>query len=150
MHNKTEGGSGLLVLILTFGVFGILNTEMGVIGMLPLIADTFQVSVPQAGWTVTIFALVIAVCGPITPMLFSRFDRKTVMLSALGVFIISNVVSMFTESFAVLLVSRAVPAIIHTVYVFIGGSAGMVLGVPAASFIASETSTLWQCFSLPP
>ena len=29
MHNKTEGGSGLLVLILTFGVFGILNTEMG-------------------------------------------------------------------------------------------------------------------------
>ena len=26
MHNKTEGGSGLLVLILTFGVFGILNT----------------------------------------------------------------------------------------------------------------------------
>lgn len=163
MHNKTEGGSGLLVLILTFGVFGILNTEMGVIGMLPLIADTFQVSVPQAGWTVTVFALVIAVCGPITPMLFSRFDRKTVMLSALGVFIISNVVSMFTESFAVLLVSRAVPAIFHPVYVsmaftvaatsvakedapkavakvFIGVSAGMVLGVPAASFIASETS----------
>ena len=163
MHNKTEGGSGLLVLLLTFGVFGILNTEMGVIGMLPLIADTFQVSVPEAGWTVTIFALVIAVCGPITPMLFSRFDRKTVMLSALGVFIISNVVSMFPESFAVLLVSRAVPAIFHPVYVsmaftvaaasvakedapkviakvFIGVSAGMVLGVPAASFIASETS----------
>ena len=150
MQNKTEGGSGLLVLILTFGVFSILNTEMGVIGMLPLIADTFQVSVPQAGWTVTVFALVIAVCGPITPMLFSRFDRKTVMLSALGVFIISNVVSMFTESFAVLLVSRAVPAIFHPVYVsmaftvaatsvakedapkavakvFIGVSAGMVL-----------------------
>ena len=169
MHNKTEGGSGLHVLILTFGVFSILNTEMGVIGMLPLIADTFQVSVPQAGWTVTVFALVIAVCGPITPMLFSRFDRKTVMLSALGVFIISNVVSMFTESFAVLLVSRAVPAIFHPVYVsmaftvaatsvakedapkavakvFIGVSAGMVLGVPAASFIASETSYAMAMF----
>lgn len=169
MHNKTNDGSGMLVLILTFGVFGILNTEMGVIGMLPLIADTFQVSVPEAGWTVTIFALVIAVCGPITPMLFSRFDRKTVMLSALGVFIISNVVSMFTESFAVLLVSRAVPAIFHPVYVsmaftvaatsvakedapkavakvFIGVSAGMVLGVPAASFIASETSYAMAMF----
>lgn len=169
MHNKTEGGSGLLVLILTFGVFGILNTEMGVIGMLPLIADTFQVSVPEAGWTVTVFALVIAVCGPITPMLFSRFDRKTVMLSALGVFIISNVISMLTDSFAVLLVSRAVPAIFHPVYVsmaftvaatsvakedapkavakvFIGVSAGMVLGVPAASFIASETSYAMAMF----
>lgn len=163
MDNKGSGGSGLLVLILTFGVFSILNTEMGVIGMLPLIADTFQVTVPQAGWTVTVFALVIAVCGPITPMLFSRFDRKAVMLLALGIFIASNVVSMLTESFAVLLVARAIPAIFHPVYVsmaftvaaasvakedapkavarvFIGVSAGMVLGVPAASFIASEAS----------
>ena len=47
--------------------------------MLPLIAETFQVTVPQAGWTVTIFALGIALCGPVTPMLFSRFDRKLVI-----------------------------------------------------------------------
>lgn len=162
-RSKRSSGSGLLVPILTLGVFGILNTEMGVIGMLPLIADTFQVTVPQAGWTVTIFALGIAVCGPVTPMLFSRFDRKPVMLLALGIFIISSVVSMLTEDFAVLLIARAVPAVFHPVYVsmaftlaassvakkdapkavarvFIGVSAGMVLGVPAASFIASETS----------
>ena len=144
-------GGGLTVLILTFGVFGILNTEMGVVGMLPLIADAFRVTVPQAGWTVTVFALVIAVCGPVTPVLFSRFNRKTVMLLALGVFIISNVVSMLTRDFAVLLVARAIPAMLHPVYVsmaftvaaasvaredapkavarvFIGVSAGMVLG----------------------
>lgn len=159
----TSSGSGLLVFILTLGVFSILNTEMGVIGMLPLIAETFGVTVPQAGWTVTVFALVIAVSGPTMPMLFSRFDRKTVMLTALGIFIVSNVVSMLTESFAVLLVTRAIPAFFHPVYVsmafsvaaasvpkaeapravsrvFIGVSAGMVLGVPIASFIASETS----------
>src|SRR5699024_7243177 len=106
-------GGGLTVLILTFGVFGILNTEMGVVGMLPLIADAFRVTVPQAGWTVTVFALVIAVCGPVTPVLFSRFNRKTVMLLALGVFIISNVVSMLTRDFAVLLVARAIPAMLH-------------------------------------
>ena len=156
-------GGGLTVLILTFGVFGILNTEMGVVGMLPLIADAFRVTVPQAGWTVTVFALVIAVCGPVTPVLFSRFNRKTVMLLALGVVIISNVVSMLTRDFAVLLVARAIPAMLHPVYVsmaftvaaasvaredapkavarvFIGVSAGMVLGVPAASLIASEVS----------
>lgn len=169
MDTKISDGSGLLVLILTFGVFGILNTEMGVIGMLPLIADTFQVTVPQAGWTVTIFALVIAVCGPVTPMLFSGFDRKAVMLLALGVFIAGNVVSMLTENFAVLLAARAIPAIFHPVYVsmaftvaatsvakkdapkavakvFIGVSAGMVLGVPAASFIAGEASYVMAMF----
>lgn len=155
--------SGLLVFILTLGVFGILNTEMGVIGMLPLIAETFNVTVPQAGWTVTVFALVVAVSGPILPMLFSRFERKLVMLLALGIFILGNVVSMLTESFTVLLIARAVPAFFHPVYVsmaftvaaasvpkedapkaiarvFIGVSAGMVLGVPIASFIASEVS----------
>lgn len=157
------GGSNLLVFILTLGVFGMLNTEMGVIGMLPLIADTFQVSVPQAGWVVTIFALVVALSGPIMPVLFSKFDRKTVMLLALGIFIVTSLVAAFTENFAVLLLTRAIPAFFHSVYVsmaftvaaasvsaqdapkavarvFIGVSAGMVLGVPAASFIASEAS----------
>ena len=131
--------------------------------MLPLIADTFQVSVPQAGWVVTIFALVVALSGPIMPVLFSKFDRKTVMLLALGIFIVTSLVAAFTENFAVLLLTRAIPAFFHPVYVsmaftvaaasvsaqdapkavarvFIGVSAGMVLGVPAASFIASEAS----------
>ena len=48
--NKLKLNSGgLLVFILTVGVFGIINTEMGVVGILPLIATTFNVSVPQAG-----------------------------------------------------------------------------------------------------
>lgn len=63
--SPTAGKNRLLLFILTLGVFGILNTEMGVIGMLPLIADTFNVTVPQAGWTVTVFALVVALSGPI-------------------------------------------------------------------------------------
>lgn len=149
--------------ILTLGVFGILNTEMGVIGMIPLVAETFGVSVPTAGWTVTIFAVGIAVCGPVTPMLFSRFNRKHVMLLSLGIFIASTLTGMLTSDFRVLLLSRAVPAVFHPVYVsmaftvaaasvtknegpkavarvFIGVSAGMVLGIPAAGFIASEWS----------
>lgn len=162
-QEAVTGKTNVLVFILTLGVFGILNTEMGVIGMLPLIADTFQITVPQAGWTVTVFALVVALSSPVMPVLFSKFDRKTVMLLALGIFIVANVVAMFTESFTVLLLTRAIPAFFHPVYVsmaftvaaasvskedapkavarvFIGVSAGMVLGVPAASFIASETS----------
>ena len=162
MHSSKTVHS-LLVPILTLGVFGIINTEMGVVGMMPIIAETFGVSVPQAGWTVTIFALIIAFCGPVTPMLFSRFNRKNVMVLALGVFIASCIGSMVTSDFMVLLILRAIPAFLHPVYVsmaftvaaasvpknqgpkavariFIGVSAGMVLGVPAASLIASEVS----------
>ena len=64
--------NSFIVPILTLGVFGIINTEMGVVGMIPTIAETFGVSVPEAGWTVTIFAISIALCAPATPMLFSR------------------------------------------------------------------------------
>lgn len=153
----------LLVFILTVGVFGIINTEMGVIGILPLIAETFHVTVPQAGLTVSIFALVVALSAPITPLLFSGMNRKTVMLLALGTFTLSNIISMMTSNFTVLLITRALPAFLHPVYVsmaftlaassvskekapkavarvFIGVSAGMVLGVPVTSFIASEVS----------
>ncbi len=41
--------NNLFIFILTIGVFGIINTEMGVIGILPLIADNFHVSVSKAG-----------------------------------------------------------------------------------------------------
>ncbi|MGX7184463.1 hypothetical protein [Enterococcus pallens] len=35
--------SSLLISILTIGVLGIMNTEMGIIGILPLIAENFTV-----------------------------------------------------------------------------------------------------------
>lgn len=155
--------SSLLVFILTVGVFGIINTEMGVVGILPQIAETFQVSVPTAGWTVSAFALIVAVSGPVMPLLFSGINRKRVMLLALGIFVISNIVSMITTNFTIILIARIIPAFLHPVYVsmafsvaassvpreqapkavsriFIGVSAGMVLGVPVTSLIASEAS----------
>ena len=88
-QSKLHSG-GLLVFILTVGVFGIINTEMGVVGILPLIAETFDVSVPQAGWTVSIFALVVAASAPVTPLLFLGVNRKKVMLLALGLFTLSS------------------------------------------------------------
>jgi predicted MFS family arabinose efflux permease len=97
----TANGAGLLVFILTLGVFGIINTEMGVVGILPLIAETFGVSVPTAGWTVSVFAFVVAFSGPIMPMLLSGFNRKAMMLTALGIFVLGNVISILTQSFTV-------------------------------------------------
>ncbi len=76
----------LLVFIVTIGVFGIINTEMGVIGILPSIADHFQVSVSKAGLLVSLFALAVAVSGPTMPLLFSGVDRKKMMLLVLGIF----------------------------------------------------------------
>ena len=48
MKKRLAYSPGRLVAILTFGVFGIINTEMGVVGIIPQIAETFGVTVPQA------------------------------------------------------------------------------------------------------
>lgn len=155
--------NNLLILILTIGVFGILNTEMGVIGLMPSIADQFNVSIATAGLTVSFFAIAIAISGPTMPLLFSGIDRKKIMLLVLGVFILGNIASIFISNFTILLIVRIILGLFHPIYcsmaftvaassvkpeeapkavskVFIGVSAGMVAGVPIASFIDSAFS----------
>lgn len=155
--------NSLLVYILAVGVFGILNTEMGFIGILPFVAAQFEVSIVEAGTLVSMFALGVAVAGPTMPVLFSGMNRKSVMLLVLGIFILGNLVSIFAESFKVLLLARVIPALFHPIYcsmafsvaassvkpelapkavakIVVGVSAGMVIGVPISNFIAGTFS----------
>lgn len=158
-----KNSKSLLIFILAVGVFGIINTEMGIIGILPSLASYFDVSVSTAGLLVSLFALAIAFAGPTMPLIFSSMNRKHVMILVLSIFIIGNVISVFTTQFSVALIARVIPAFFHPLYVamalsvagssvseqeapkaiskvFIGVSAGMVLGVPIVSFIAEAIS----------
>ncbi|MBB3125492.1 putative MFS family arabinose efflux permease [Paenibacillus rhizosphaerae] len=153
----------IIIFILALGIFGIINTEMGVIGILPQIANNFNISVSQAGLLVSLFALAVAISGPFLPMLFSRMNRKSAMLLVIGVFLIANIISIFAPNFTVALIARVVPAFLHPVYfsaaftaaaasvnqdqapkaiakVFMGLTAGMVIGIPISSFIADVAS----------
>ncbi len=155
--------NNLLIVILTLGTFGIINTEMGIIGILPSIANHFDVSVSKAGLLVSVFALTVSICGLIMPLLFSGVNRKKAMLLVLGIFILSNIVSLFATNFTIAVLARVIPAIFHPIYfsaaftvaanlvhkeeapkavakVLMGVSAGMVLGVPIASLLASTVS----------
>lgn len=160
--NKTLKKNNLL--ILAVGVFSILNTEMGVIGILPMISNEYGVSLTTAGLLVSLFALAIAVSGPVMPMLLSKFERKKIMVCILTLFTVGNTISAFAPNFPVLLSARVIPAFFHPVYVsfalasassfaekesdipkavskiMIGVSTGMVLGAPVASLIAGKTN----------
>ena len=152
-----------LILILTLGVFSIINTEMGVVGILPLISENYGVTVATAGMLVSMFALVVAASGPTMPLFFSGINRKKAMVLVLSVFTACNVISAFASNFPVVLITRVIPAFFQPVYVsmamsvagssvpekespkavarvIMGVSAGMVLGVPIVSYISSLTS----------
>lgn len=152
-----------LVAILAFGVFGILNTEMGVVGIVPEVARHYGVSVPDASLLVSGFALVVAIAAPIMPLVFSKINRKTVMLLTLGIFTVCNGAAALAPTFEALLALRVIPAAFHPLYtslalalasqmgtpeesakasskVFVGVSAGMVLGAPVSNALAAAIS----------
>jgi DHA1 family inner membrane transport protein len=153
------------VYVLALGAFALITTELGAIGILPQVAEAFGITIDRAGWLLSAFALVIALVGPWMTLLFSRVNRKFSLCFVLFVFFISNIASVFAPSFGILLLTRILPAFVHPVFwsvamsvaaasvetrrssravsiVFTGFSAGIVLGVPIASFAAGSNG--WQ------
>ncbi|MGE6514631.1 MFS transporter [Lysinibacillus sphaericus] len=153
----------LLISILALGVFGIITTEMGIIGVLPQVTEKFNISTSQAGLLVSIFSLVVAISGPFLTLLASSINRKVILLTAVLLFAISNVVYAYTTRFDVMLVFRIIPAIFHPVFfsvalvtaaklvspeksskavtkVFSGITVGFAFGVPLTSYLAEKIS----------
>ncbi|MCX4797275.1 MFS transporter [Streptomyces sp. NBC_01242] len=155
--------ASLTVLVLALGVFGIITTEMGMVGVLPRVSAELGVTPSAAGWLVGAFALVIAVSGPFTTLLASGVDRKKVLAAAIAVFAVSNAVYALTTRYEVMLAFRVVPALFHPVFfavalataarlvpaedatratttVFGGVTVGFAFGVPLTSYLAEHVS----------
>lgn len=155
--------NSLLLPTLMLGVFALLTMELGAMGIIPIIAEVYGVSVADAGWVVSVFALIVAFAAPILPLLVAKYDAKKVMLLCLFVFSITSLFAAFCSDFIVLLILRAIPAFFHPIYcalafsiaansvseelapkatskIFMAVSAGMTLGVPLTSYVASNTS----------
>jgi len=142
------------------GFIAVITTEFGVIGILPQIAEHYQIGVDKAGWLLSAFALIIALTGPFMTLLMSGFDRRKVMLAAISIFLFTAVVSSLSPPFWLLMLVRILPAFLQPVYiatalsvavsgadekqanklmgiVFIGVALAMVTTVPFATWLAS-------------
>ncbi len=164
MKNLNKASNAQIILVFCLGVFGILSTELGMMGIIPIVSQNFSVNISDAGWCVSIFALVITFCAPIVPLLCANFNPKKLMLICLAVFILSSLTSAFVGEFWQLLILRAIPAFFHPIYIalalsmvanlvedkkeipkatakiFAAVSAGMVLGVPMTSYFGGNFS----------
>lgn len=151
------------IFFIALGLFGVYCIEFGVVGILPQIIARYGISTAQAGWLVGVFALTIALFGPLLVLLASRFNRKRMLLIALAVFAAASALAAQADSFAMLMQLRILPALFHpiyfslamvaaaalypphlatkaTAYAFIGTSMGMVLGIPLTQWIAGQFS----------
>jgi len=151
------------IYVLALGAFGLITTELGIIGILPQLSQAFGVSIQTCAWLLSGFALTIALAGPGMTLLFSSVNRKVSLCCVLALFVVSNIGSAMAPGFGWLLALRILPALIHPVFwsvamsvaaasvpparssqavsiVFTGMSAGIVFGVPLATFCASQGS----------
>lgn len=106
----------LLIIMLALGVFGIITTEMGIVGVLPQVARKFNITASQAGTLVSVFAIVVAISGPFLTLLASGINRKVILLIAVFMFAVSNIVYAMTSKFEVMLAFRIIPACFHPVF----------------------------------
>ncbi|MBB5606402.1 putative MFS family arabinose efflux permease [Janthinobacterium sp. S3T4] len=110
-----------------------------------------------------VFALIIAILGPFLVLISSRYDRKKVLVGALFGFAVCSALSAYAPNFSSLMALRIVPALLHPVFfsaaftaaaslypkeraahamaqAFVGTSFGLVLGVPATTWVAAHIS----------
>ncbi|WP_289660825.1 MFS transporter [Flavobacterium panacagri] len=147
------------------GFIAVITTEFGVIGILPQIAEHYNLSIDKAGMLLSAFALVIALTGPFMTLLTSGFDRKKIMIASIITFLFTGIISSFSPPFWLLMLVRILPAFLQPVYiatalsvaisvgskkqenelmsiVFSGVAIAMVSTVPFATWLASIFS--WQ------
>ncbi|WHM37716.1 MFS transporter [Streptomyces sp. BPTC-684] len=121
----------LALLALAIGAFGIGTTEFVIMGLLPEVADTFDVTIPMAGYLVTGYALGVVLGAPLMTVLGTRISRKRMLMLLMGFFIVGNVLSAVAPVFGLMLAGRIVASLAHGAFFGIGS-------VVAADLVAPE------------
>ncbi|GAA4467370.1 MFS transporter [Phytohabitans houttuyneae] len=123
--------ANLVLATLFLGMFVIGGTELLAVGVLDLIAADLRVSIPAAGLLVTVYALGLAVGGPVLTAATIRLDKRTVLAGALALFIVSNLVAVLTGSYGLLLVARILTGAFQGLFIAAAFAAGTAVVPPA-------------------
>ena len=127
---KKRKGYLLALVALAMTFFGVGITEFISIGILPGVASEFGISVSTAGLIVSMYALGVAVGGPILTSLTANIERKKVLLSVIVLFIIGHIITASAPMFSIVLIGRVISAFAHGVFFAIGSTMAASLVSP--------------------
>lgn len=108
------------LLALAAAAFGIGTTEFVIMGLLPEIGRSLDVSIPQAGQLVSGYALSVTIGSPIMAILMGRFPRRKSLLALMAIFILGNGLCALAGSYNTLLAARIFTALAHGTFFGIG------------------------------
>tara|TARA_R110002051_G_scaffold64906_3_gene118091 strand:+ start:391 stop:1596 length:1206 start_codon:yes stop_codon:yes gene_type:complete len=137
MNIKTSNKKALIALAI--GGFGIGMTEFVIMGILPDVATALNITIPQAGHFIAAYALGVVVGAPLFTSIGGKWPAHKVLLTLMLWFTVFNTLSAFSDSYAMLLVSRFLSGLPHGAFFGIGAVVAGKLAKPgkAASAIAT-------------
>ena len=115
-NEKNNFRRWLPVISLTFSTFIFNTSEFIPIGLLSDIASDFAITESKAGMLITVYAWIVALASLPLMLAFSKTENKKLMLSIVALFIASHVLSGFSTSYYMLMLSRAGVACAHAIF----------------------------------
>ena len=120
----------LSLFVLALSAFAIGTTEFVIMGLLPEVATDLSVSIPNAGWLITGYALGVAVGAPFMALLTARLPRRQALIILMGIFILGNLLCALAWGYSSLMLARVVTSLCHGAFFGIGAVTAANLVVP--------------------
>ncbi|QMW03789.1 MFS transporter [Spirosoma foliorum] len=108
------------LLPLTIGGFGIGMTEFVMMGILPDIATSLQISIPQAGHLISAYALGVVLGAPLLVGFAGNYPPKKILLGLMALFTFCNALSSFAPNYELMMVTRLLSGLPHGAFFGVG------------------------------
>ncbi|MEP7319929.1 MAG: MFS transporter [Panacibacter sp.] len=118
------------LLTLTIGGFAIGMTEFMMMGVLPDVASTLNVSIPTAGHLISIYALGVVIGAPLLVGLSGKFPPKKVLICLMLMFTVFNGLFALAPGYELLMVARFFAGLPHGAFFGMGAVVASKLAEP--------------------
>ena len=142
-----------------------MSTLLSLVGIISVIQIYFHVSIYYASLYASIFAGTLGVSSLFAPALFSRFEKKKMIMVILLITAVCNLLELFITDYSICLIFRIIPAFFYPIAVsaaltivgkispndtnkvVLGISAGSILGLSITSYLGLsygfQVAMLW-------
>lgn len=144
---------GLVALAL--GTFGFGIVEYGMMSILPDLASTFGLTIPQAGNLISMYALGVCAGAPVAALLFRNSPLKRTLILLMAVYAVGNILFAISRDYHLALAARFISGLPHGAFFGTGSIVAsrlmpdkattavaiMVMGMTFANFVGIPVGT---------
>jgi MFS transporter, DHA1 family, arabinose polymer utilization protein len=108
------------ILPLAIGGLGIGTTEFTIMGLLPDMAKTLQISIPEAGHLISAYAFGVVVGAPLLIGYSVKFPPKKVLMALMIIFTLFNALSAMAPDYTTMMIIRFLSGLPHGAFFGVG------------------------------